>query len=151
MLYKGNEYSCYECSRITSYNVCYTKLLRAHLDYYFALNAKLPLLVNGDQEDLHQYLKINNERGVNKNGYDAYYITTSHYYKPISNKLKNQFDTCSDPVIIPVTKYGTKRINLFVWRLTKFRITSYNVCYTKLLRYICKKLTITLARNQKRS
>ena len=32
----------------------------AHLDYYFALNAKLPLLVNGDQEDLHQYLKINN-------------------------------------------------------------------------------------------
>ena len=105
-------------TRITSYNVCYTKLLRinqlAPFKYPWAWNYFLnsnknhwtPLDINMAQ-DVHDY---------------RYKLTLEekHVYENVLSYL-----TTSDILAM-------RNIGLAV--MEKIRITSYNVCYTKLLR-----------------
>lgn len=53
----------------------------AHLDYYVARPLGMKLLTIGSLDQIHKYAWINEERGGFSLGMDAYYITTSHYYK----------------------------------------------------------------------
>lgn len=53
----------------------------AHLDYYVARPLGLKLLTIGSLDQIHKYAWINEERGGFKLGMDAYFVTTSHYYK----------------------------------------------------------------------
>jgi len=53
----------------------------AHLDYYVARPLGMKLLTIGSLDQIHKYAWINEERGGFKLGMDAYFITTSHYYK----------------------------------------------------------------------
>jgi len=53
----------------------------AHLDYYVARPLGLKLLTIGNLDQIHKYAWINEEREGFKLGMDAYFITTSHYYK----------------------------------------------------------------------
>ena len=80
--------SCINNSRITSYNVCYTKLLRC-----------IPLYFKGKKERVEQIC--------------------------IENGIKVQYVNYS--IYTDVASIDTERA---------IRITSYNVCYTKLLRMV---------------
>ncbi len=53
----------------------------AHLDYYVGRPLGMKLLTIGSLDQIHKYAWINEERGGFTIGMDAYFITTSHYYK----------------------------------------------------------------------
>lgn len=53
----------------------------AHLDYYVARPLGMKLMAIGSLDQIHKYAWINEERGGFKLGMDAYFITTSHFYK----------------------------------------------------------------------
>ncbi len=53
----------------------------AHLDYYVARPLGMKLMTIGSLDQIHKYAWINDERGGFTLGMDAYFITTSHYYK----------------------------------------------------------------------
>ena len=88
------------CLRITSYNVCYTKLLREEID----------LFANVYREKLGLY--------VVKNNWQKTYSFSNSEAKA---KAFIYVDDKDVPRILHVVKND--------------RITSYNVCYTKLLRF----------------
>ena len=97
--------------RITSYNVCYTKLLRAFdLDYS------------------HQFSK--GELTANTN-------FTNYYYKQDQHIVSNYYE--DNGSFIETTAFNTlneQHTKIFAIRTDYARITSYNVCYTKLLRQL---------------
>ena len=104
--------------RITSYNVCYTKLLRGYAPGQFSFNVADGRCFACDGDGVKQiemqflsdvYVKCDECKGKRYNS-----ETLSVLYKG-----KNISD------VLEMTVYEA---------LSFFRITSYNVCYTKLLR-----------------
>ena len=91
--------------RITSYNVCYTKLLREDSDAYRALGNS-----NTDwQDEIYRTA-----------------LSTDHNLT-ISGGLKNM------PYRVSLG-YTNQNGIIETSKFERYRITSYNVCYTKLLR-----------------
>ena len=125
--------------RITSYNVCYTKLLRKNATE----NAIISVALDNYDE------MYSSER----EGYTGAYKKESGSWKVnISNgdvysKLKSGLNLKKDGVITSYSIHYTKLYEILasqnchkVSSLSernghKYRITSYNVCYTKLLRF----------------
>ena len=99
---------------ITSYNVCYTKLLRITLTPPKILSNDFQRLLHIDSKELFDSIKEKKE---------------------LSNVV-GQIDFLSN-LIPEVQSYhanALSRSNEFREKLNSDRITSYNVCYTKLLR-----------------
>ena len=115
--------------RITSYNVCYTKLLRDNEEnsYYMTVNRsylEIKRTLNLKDEEFWYYYGNNDFEGLNKllaEGFDNYmgiYMTRAE-----------------SPMIDAIEKRNFEMIK-FLLDNGFSRITSYNVCYTKLLRFL---------------
>ena len=117
---ENNEESDEE-SRITSYNVCYTKLLRVFLgiivDRVFWSTDQIILGAVKGSEAVAVY-----SVGIN---FYIYLITFSSVF---SSMLLPRFTQIS------LTDFDMKETNKLFIKISRLRITSYNVCYTKLLR-----------------
>ncbi|MDO5509857.1 MAG: glycosyltransferase family 39 protein [Weeksellaceae bacterium] len=89
----------------------------AHIQRYVA--KENPVYVYGERNDQHHYLVIHQEQPPILAGQDAYYITTSQYYREPPQDLVMQFESMSESQIIPLTRNQIVRNNLFVWQLHK--------------------------------
>ncbi len=88
----------------------------AHLDYYVAHPAGLPLIAIGSLGDIHKYAWINRERSPLQPGSDAWYITGSRDFN-MPAYLFEYYKHIEVPDIIRITK-GNKHVeNFFVYRL----------------------------------
>ena len=88
----------------------------AHLDYYVAHPAGLPLIAIGSLADIHKYAWINRERPPLLPGTDAWYITGSRDFN-MPGYLFEYYKYIETPDIIPINK-GNKHVeNFFVYRL----------------------------------
>lgn len=88
----------------------------AHLDYYVAHPAGLPLIAIGSLGDIHKYAWINRERPPLQPGSDAWYITGSRDFN-MPAYLFEYYKHIETPDIIRITK-GDKHVeNFFVYRL----------------------------------
>ena len=116
--------------RITSYNVCYTKLLRIlanDLSEIFAWSVDFFGLQKGDR-----FKMIYEEKYVNDSLISYGKILTAyfeHYGDTIYAIPFNQ-----DSLVSFYDAEGNSLKKAFLKAPLNFRITSYNVCYTKLLR-----------------
>ena len=108
-----------ESPRITSYNVCYTKLLRAFLD-----SAKKVLMLGGCALCTITH-GILGERAEWKECQEELGVPIHYYHRddltPSLKSIVNEHFPCI------LAQIGTQ-----------YRITSYNVCYTKLLRILSR-------------
>ena len=129
--------------RITSYNVCYTKLLRAR--NYGILNSRGTYIAFLDSDDLWKPYKLKTQLDFMKQyGYGFTYS----YYDIINGYGTKIKENRATPL-----KINYKRLLnnnpigcLTVLIKADVRITSYNVCYTKLLRSrerVCLKVQYT--------
>ena len=92
----------------------------AHLDYYFAVPNQRKLIVHGDANRLHEYMRINKIRGGIEKGENYLWITTSHYFGAPDQKILDQFeDYSTNPDIIPVKSGSKIRVNLLIWKLIR--------------------------------
>ena len=89
----------------------------AHLDFYFSGKNNSKIYVLGDRDKLHQYLKINKERGSISVGSTVFYITTSRYYQEPSQEIKRKFRTVSARKTIPIKNFHKTRLNVFIWKM----------------------------------
>ena len=123
--------------RITSYNVCYTKLLRIIQNIVFVIEFKV-----GEKD----YLFSNYEQVWD------YALDLKNFHKPSHDVVivpillateakvsEFQFieDSHNDNLVRPLKSNKDELreiIRQCLEKFKKFRITSYNVCYTKLLR-----------------
>ena len=123
-----------DSSRITSYNVCYTKLLRFPNRDTLIRSMTIPI----EREGYHSltYTQKQSQDLIQKQNADTT-VTDS-----IIRRVKT-FNLSANSKYIAYTFYDTTiteliNMNWNEWkeyRTTKvYRITSYNVCYTKLLR-----------------
>ena len=121
-------------SRITSYNVCYTKLLRIENGYEFSFSPAMSYrgVTNGDKK----YLVLN---PTEKD--DRLVVTLAHelrHAQQFSNGIVK--DVKANNIRTEVLKTRAIEADAFAYSILvahelKTRITSYNVCYTKLLRH----------------
>ena len=117
----------YTRARITSYNVCYTKLLR-----YFIFHNESGNFVEYSVRTISPYLAKRDSLYYSGPGQYFYYDQQTTIDLITGNKLTEQD-------IILEQEESKKIQDLLVENTNKnvsdyIRITSYNVCYTKLLR-----------------
>ena len=103
-------------TRITSYNVCYTKLLRKPVSIFTA-SKKPPLIGNNDPLA---------PRGGSKNEYSTEFSVISYCLNIARSSMKVRTSS--------ILASPSKRSVSSLAAVHGPRITSYNVCYTKLLR-----------------
>ena len=110
---------CHKSARITSYNVCYTKLLRSavRVDVGVARleNIEQGLAVTLDSAYINTIARTCN---------DVLVSTLYHVGGAVQLTLPNDYGACQE-LLDGVNRDGWDGL---------VRITSYNVCYTKLLR-----------------
>ena len=106
--------------RITSYNVCYTKLLR---DYTGIIRAAASNLLNGGKKQGASTITQQVARNFFLTSEKTY--TRKLYEALLSLKIENNLS--KDQIL-------ELYINHIFLGQRAYRITSYNVCYTKLLR-----------------
>ena len=145
--------------RITSYNVCYTKLLRT--TPYFVAGATGTVIGLGayatgasvtevlavtdsgyvTKKNGSSYTQISgqsypsgtNVRMVQLGGY-TYLASPDTTFTQYNGNILQVFATISPPTMVSVTNVsGISGTATWSWKVVA-RITSYNVCYTKLLR-----------------
>ena len=121
--------------RITSYNVCYTKLLRFK-DGKYHLEGEGKSYTSAEFVDLlaswvDKYPIITIEDGCSEDDWEG--------WKLLTEKLGNKIQLVGDDLFVTNTERLEKGINegignSILIKVNQIRITSYNVCYTKLLR-----------------
>ena len=122
---------CAKETRITSYNVCYTKLLR-QVDMEFDDEAKVRVVVHhlgGEAAALAEYLQpLAEQAGI------SLFLQSGR--KETLRRVSGEEDLHIHPLgagrqRLAYGPGGFAQVNL---AQNRTRITSYNVCYTKLLR-----------------
>ena len=116
-----------ECRRITSYNVCYTKLLRS--EGYDFMNS-ITLSIDGKKvlvPETHKELAYRINLDIDELG--ALQGNESLLVLNLLPKLK-----ASIKINLEVYDNALEWLNTLAEYKIRPRITSYNVCYTKLLR-----------------
>lgn len=88
----------------------------AHLDYYVARPLGMKMLSIGSLDQIHKYAWINHYRGGFVLGMDAYFITTSHYFKE-PDYLSGYFSDIELHQKFPVYRAGEIVEYVFVYLL----------------------------------
>ena len=135
-------------ARITSYNVCYTKLLRGEFQDLNVGGKKL-------YEAVADKVKLWGEPYIGSLGYSSVGAVVGATYPSEAHKLRQRIDSTfflvpgygaqgagADDIAVNFDENGlgavvnASRGLLLAYKKEKYahRITSYNVCYTKLLR-----------------
>ena len=132
---------CWGTSRITSYNVCYTKLLRKE---HALCKGDFKSTVNEQPGSASVVQSVS--ASLNGIGYSGIgYKTSGVRALPLSKSGTDYVDATEENALkgayplsrylyIYVNKHPNKPLDPMVLEFVKLRITSYNVCYTKLLR-----------------
>ncbi len=89
------------------------------IEFYIAQPLNKKLYIWGSKEKAHQYIKINKQRGKIALNADAYYITTSRYFKAPDEQLQNYFEQYENPQLIEVTRNSKPAFYVFIYRLKK--------------------------------
>ena len=116
-------------NRITSYNVCYTKLLRISVPdgeegkYRYKVEA-LAVKADGLSVPFYSQTKVELKEQVPQN--------------PEAPRLVDEFVNAFPEPLSFYDSLGSEEA-MILWQ-APFRITSYNVCYTKLLRALSFRL-----------
>jgi len=93
----------------------------SHIDFYVAHPQQMKMLVYGPLDQIHQYYWINQARGELMPGDNAWYITTSRYYRSPEGRIKGMFDTIEPIDTITVFRQN-KAIELaYVYYLKGFK------------------------------
>ena len=124
----------YVCSgSITSYNVCYTKLLRIAFDHEFRYTQLSRYLNISDTGKIVSY--IYPDEITRKKLIGAGNTTIAN---PIHKEIHLIYDTFPNPLLKhELTHVLSSEFGTGIMKISPkigLRITSYNVCYTKLLR-----------------
>ena len=122
------------CHRITSYNVCYTKLLRCVI-YVIVIMGGLALQFTGVEKARAQFQALSAFSGTG--------FTTKESETMVNHPRRRKvimylmiLGKAGLVSIIATFASSLKKTNV-----TELRITSYNVCYTKLLRVVVAHLS----------
>ena len=93
----------------------------AHVDHYVAKPNKARMLIYGPINNIHEYYWITQKRGGLKNGQNAIYITTSHYYLPPKKRLAKYFK--SDKLLYQAPVYRNNKIVevVFIYTMEDFK------------------------------
>ena len=122
--------SCMSSPRITSYNVCYTKLLRTSNG-----SNKNSIGVTANANTNTSIISFNQidgyDLGFKLSNVDDLQIYTNSINQKVYDEYTTLFDQATDKK--PIFKGDLMAYGVLVEKGT--RITSYNVCYTKLLRH----------------
>lgn len=97
----------------------------AHLDYYIARPLDMKLYAIGPLNDIHKYAWINAKRGDLEKGTDAYFITTSRYYRDPGNLYANLFEDILPPDTINIYRGRKLARRAFFFRMKNLKET-YN-------------------------
>ena len=106
--------------RITSYNVCYTKLLRSYKIPYGTIETKADGILDSITEKPEITFYINT----------GLYILEPHLINEIPKDTFYHITSLIEKLQVENRRVGVFPVSENSWT----RITSYNVCYTKLLR-----------------
>ncbi|HOY32816.1 MAG TPA: glycosyltransferase family 39 protein [Bacteroidales bacterium] len=87
------------------------------IEFYLAYPLKKKVYIWGNKEKAHQYMKINELRGGIIKNSDAYYITTSRYFKAPDDNLANNYETANSREVIHITRNSKTVYNVFIYRL----------------------------------
>ncbi|MDF2187255.1 glycosyltransferase family 39 protein [Paraflavitalea sp. CAU 1676] len=93
----------------------------AHVDYYVARPAKMPLIAVGSYANIHHYAWLNRHKAPLQPGQDAYYMAVSNYYDPLSPSIKNTFHSIEPPVMIDQLRAGKVVRHFYVVRLRGYQ------------------------------
>lgn len=93
----------------------------AHLDYYVARPAAIHAIAVGSYANIHHYAWLNVHHPALQVGQDAYYITVSNYYDPLSPAVRAAFAEVEPPVSIDQLRQGTVVRHFVIYRLKSYQ------------------------------
>ena len=94
-----------------------------HIEFYLANPLKKKLYIWGTEEKSHQYMLINERRGMIEQNSDAYYITTSRYFASPDPNLLNHYKTFDNRAVIRLHRNNKAAFNVFIYRLKEAKST----------------------------
>ena len=89
----------------------------ANLDYYVATPMNIKLFAIGELGRIHKYFWINKNRGLLKQGSDAYYFTTSREFKDPNDFYKGYFEKIIPSDTITIIRGNKPAYNLFIFKM----------------------------------
>ena len=92
-----------------------------HLDHYYCRPYQHNLLAFGPLQNIHHFAWLNQRRPRLTKGTDAYFIYPTNYYGPPDVKLKNDFSSIEDSILIPQNRAGNIVRYFIVYRMHGFR------------------------------
>jgi hypothetical protein len=96
----------------------------AHLDHYYGIPYHHNLLAFGPLNDIHHFAWLNWRRPRLGRGSDAYFIYPSNYYGPPNGKLRNEFASVEDSLLIPQYRNANLVRYFVIYRMHDFRADS---------------------------
>jgi Dolichyl-phosphate-mannose-protein mannosyltransferase len=93
----------------------------AHLDHYYGIPFRHNLLAFGPINDIHHFAWLNWRRPRLGRGSDAYFIYPSNYYGPPNGKLRNEFASVEDSLLIPQYRNANIVRYFVIYRMHDFR------------------------------
>ncbi len=95
------------------------------VDLYMAYPNNIDLYVTGSIFKQHHYRAVNHKRGAIQQADEGYYITTSRYFQEPDETITSQFETISQPKIIPIKRGRRTVAYIYVYRLQNLVNTEF--------------------------